>query len=475
MTSSDSGRTPHPTRAGAMTMAMRAAQMGHGTKALRIGITQGGKLLHDRVLARTEAVSIGRSERNTFVLATPRAPTSFVLIEPGQSGPILRFPLGGEGRLASELGNFTLAELVASGRAIQRGDVAMIALSDAMRGKLVFGDVTVLLEVVDTPARRARPELPMAVRQGFARSIDWLFTAFVLGSFLAHFGFVIYLNEADWPVADASEDIVRAAELIMEMPEPPDVPEPPAPSDPEADTTPEPDVVADPRPTPKPAHPSDGGKPAPSSADTASLADEAARSAQLMLTGALGANGALHDLLREGGPTDRAEDVFAMVQGAQIGSAGQTGFLPGRDVGEGKPRGLDGLHAVAVAPVRDVGPVVEREIKAAVNLEGGEDVGGHGEIDADAVTRAIKLQLGRIRSCYDSALRHDPALQGKVTVAFTVEQSGTFSHVSVEEDTVQDAGLARCVRAAVSGIRLREGPEGGSVDFRYPFVFKPGT
>src|SRR5688572_13445455 len=101
MTSSDRGRTPHPTRAGAMTLAMRAAQAGHAShKAVRVGITQGGKLLHDRVLSKTETVSIGRSERNTFVLATTGAPASFTLIEPGESGPILRFPAGCEGRLA---------------------------------------------------------------------------------------------------------------------------------------------------------------------------------------------------------------------------------------------------------------------------------------------------------------------------------------------------------------------------------------
>ncbi|MEM7677650.1 MAG: AgmX/PglI C-terminal domain-containing protein, partial [Myxococcota bacterium] len=70
-------------------------------------------------------------------------------------------------------------------------------------------------------------------------------------------------------------------------------------------------------------------------------------------------------------------------------------------------------------------------------------------------------------------LGRNPTLAGKVTVEFTIVERGTVSNARAAENTTGSPAVASCVTAAVRRFRFRPGPEGGSVTFRYPFVFAP--
>ena len=91
----------------------------------------------------------------------------------------------------------------------------------------------------------------------------------------------------------------------------------------------------------------------------------------------------------------------------------------------------------------------------------------------NVVTRTIRQRIRAIRRCYERELGRNPNLEGKVTVGFTVMESGTVAHAQVVENTSQSPVLGNCVARTLGRMRFHPGPEGGSVDFTYPFVFAP--
>ncbi len=95
----------------------------------------------------------------------------------------------------------------------------------------------------------------------------------------------------------------------------------------------------------------------------------------------------------------------------------------------------------------------------------------------DAIRAAIRAASPQIRACYDSALKKDPALAGKVTLHLRLESGdgGAF----VAEGDVVDTELhspffEACLLATVAGAAFPNPEGGGSVSVTYPFTFDPG-
>jgi TonB family protein len=117
--------------------------------------------------------------------------------------------------------------------------------------------------------------------------------------------------------------------------------------------------------------------------------------------------------------------------------------------------------------------VQERAVRGDVGLRSGGDIGGSGEFDATLVQRQIKLRIKSITRCYESELRKNPSLAGKVTVTFTIQQRGNVTDAKATENTTGSPAVAECVTRTIGRFRFNPGPDGGSVTFRYPFVFQP--
>jgi len=96
-----------------------------------------------------------------------------------------------------------------------------------------------------------------------------------------------------------------------------------------------------------------------------------------------------------------------------------------------------------------------------------------GTIDAFVVRQKIKKDLPKINRCYESALRHEPELEGKVSVRFAVIRTGYVRGVHVVENTTGNASVERCVARIVSALRFPRRRNGRSVRFTFPFVFAP--
>ncbi|MGB5810656.1 MAG: AgmX/PglI C-terminal domain-containing protein [Polyangiales bacterium] len=99
--------------------------------------------------------------------------------------------------------------------------------------------------------------------------------------------------------------------------------------------------------------------------------------------------------------------------------------------------------------------------------------GSNAKLDAFAVRSKIKRDLPKINRCYESALRHEPELEGKVSVRFAVVRAGTVQGVRVLENTTGNTSVERCVARVVGTLRFPRRRYGKSMRFTFPFVFAP--
>lgn len=473
------------TRPGAMTMAMQAVQIPQaGPKVLRIGLIQNGRIVEERIIGKRETVTVGTSEKNHFAIGGDGVPSRFEVFQVVGNDYILNFTEQMSGRVGLPGGVQDLEQLRKSGAARNAGTHFQVKLSDSSRGKVVIANATLLFQFVSPPPVQPKPQLPAAARAGFVRTIDWLFTALVVFTFMSMFGFIVYLENADWPIesgiAMVPDDIAR---MIFEEPTPP--PEPTKDEPVEAtdegeeqaeETKPEPAKGDD-----KPTAPSDDGPDeAQAVADkTARIAEEAAQTAEALIVGALGeAGGALQDVLANGAVTGSAQDILAQASGIGVAttSSGTLRTQSGGSTGSGQ-KGLGSL-ASAGGPGATQGKgegtaVTERTVKGRTEVGDGGDIGGSGDFDASLVVAMIKKRIGAIRACYERELKRNPTLAGKVTIEFTIQPQGNVTGVKVAQNSTGDDQVGICVKNAVGGFRFSPGPEGGSVSFSYPFVFAP--
>ena len=485
---------PKGARPGAMTMAMQAVQIPQlqGPKILRIGVIQGGKIVEERIIRKRESVFVGTSEKNHFTLQSqgPNAPARFELFQIVGNDYILNFTEAMRGRVGLPAGVQELAQLRSSGAARNAGTHWQVKLNDSSRGKVVIGDVTLLFQFVSMPPVQPRPQLPAAARGGFVKNIDWVFTAFIMFSFMTHFGFIIYLENADWPLDTGIGEMPESmAKMIFEEPAPPE--EKPAEKDDAPSDAPAEEAQQEKPTKAAPAEHDQASAHADSAASAgeaqkqqaeaqARMVEEAGAAAEAMLLGALGqGQGAFADVLRGGAVVGNAADVLAQASGVGVATGGAGGTLRSRS-GGGDGSGVGGLGGLAArggpgatAQAGEGQTIVEVRVRSRMTFDAPEDEGGDGEFDPQVVVRQMRLRQGAVKACHERELRGNPTIAGKLTVKFTIQQSGSVSNLQVTENTTSSDSLGDCVKGVLSGLRFNPGPTGGAVSYSFPFVFAP--
>ena len=474
------------TRPGAMTQAMQTVPMKHvGPKVLRIGLFRDKKIVEERIVRRRETVSVGTAAKNHLIIKSgtlpPKLESRFELFQLVGDDYILNFTGDMTGKVALPGGVQKLEHLRETGAARNAGTHYQIKLADTSRGNIRMGDFTVFFEFVSAPPITPKPQLPAAVQRGFVKNIDWTFTTWVIFSYMLFFGFIIYMENADWEVEQGVQEVPESlARLIFEAPiEPPiveeEIDEAAAEEEEEAGKAAAPDKK--PERAPRKGPPVVTEQPGATAEGRARLAQEAAAQAEAMLLGALGdGGGALGDVLAGGAVTGNAADVLAQASGVGVATKSETGTLRTRSGGgSGQQAGLGSLKKGQGAgkAAKEGQAIQERAVRGDVGVRTGGDIGGSGEFDAALVQQQIKQRLKSITRCYESELRKNPNLQGKVTVTFTIQERGNVTNARATENSTGSPGVADCVTRTIARFRFNPGPEGGSVTFRYPFVFQP--
>ena len=222
------------TRPGAMTQAMQAVPGKQaGSKVLRVGLFRDKKIVEERIVRRRETVSIGTAAKNHLIIRAgtlpPKLESRFELFQLVGDDYILNFTGEMTGKIALPGGVQKLEHLRDTGAARNAGTHYQIKLADTSRGNIKIGEFTVFFEFVAAPPITPKPQLPAAVQRGFVKNIDWTFTTWVIFSYMLFFGFIIYMENADWKVEKGVEEVPESlARLIFEAPmEPPTVEEEP--------------------------------------------------------------------------------------------------------------------------------------------------------------------------------------------------------------------------------------------------------
>ena len=132
-------------------------------RSLRIGIILGGKIIEEKLLRKPQTVTIGQSAKNTFSVPVEGLPRQWPLFAPVAGRYVLNFAQNMDGRISDGQGIYTFDQLKA-GPAQQKGGGYSLPLTDAARGKITVGELTILFQFVKAPPVQPRPALPHSVQ-----------------------------------------------------------------------------------------------------------------------------------------------------------------------------------------------------------------------------------------------------------------------------------------------------------------------
>jgi hypothetical protein len=469
-------------------------------KILRIGIIQGGKIIEERLLRKREPVTVGDSNRNTFVIPATGLPSRFPLFELREDTYYLTLADWMTGRLSLGTGVADLQALKQEGVAKQVGQVDyekpgqpsqkkkvpvyQVALSEKSRGKLTFGDTTLLFQFVTPPPLPAKPQIPALIQGGWIKGIDWVYSSILVISGLTHLGFIAYLRT--YPIdqeINLNQISERFAKYIAPI-QPPPVPVKAKATDDGKDAKKKSDSKKAAKKAAKKSAPakrpgpvkqiSDAEKAARAAARRQQIAEKLARVSVLGLLGAKGGEGSpIKDVLAGGGEMQRnLDDALKRTSGVAVDDG--SGVARGSRGGGGKRGSLDvasDLRGPSGGDGVKGGGTGRRgaSVKASLKIENFEPEGG--TLDQGALRRKINLYQHNIRTCYERELKNNPDLKGKISIRITIALNGRVSAVEIEENSL-NSSVANCVKRNAQRWSFPK-PKDDAVTIVLPFVFSP--
>ena len=89
----------------------------------------------------------------------------------------------------------------------------------------------------------------------------------------------------------------------------------------------------------------------------------------------------------------------------------------------------------------------------------------------EVIQRTVRQSFAKYHACYDAELAKDPTLRGRVSVAFTIDKSGTPTAVKSEASDLPNKEVIACVTKVFEGLSFPS-PGGGTVSVVYPLSFE---
>ncbi len=476
-------------------------------KILRVGIIQSGRIVEERLIRKREDVSVGQASKNTFILPAPQLPKSFTLFEAKAGKYQLVFDDSMEGRVSIGDQVLDLRSLAKSGSTKRRGTRSYVDLDDRSRGKVVVGDFTLLFQFIDAPPVLPKPQLPAAARGGLTQRIEWVFVNILLlcGLVLGGSGIGLdiwwrqtgqYLQEQYGQKTRAYE--LLKAEVVREQEEPEPEPEPEPDDEKEAEVEGEaPEAPPEPEPVKKPVKAAPAKK-AEAKADEPSGPRVTQRS-RAEVAAAVKSKTWLHAIgsesdgdgvfgpntLKDGVATAKLDAAFQDSDGgvatAEAGTkatfAGQPAAVKTNASGYKKVSKTEtGGSRIETKTVKSTTKEAASggEVKIRANVGGSlGSASGVGNIDKSGVQAVFSRRKSAVKSCYEAALKKNEKVGGKIVIKFTIGTAGRITVISVTTNATGDSSLAQCIMNKVKQWKF-PAPEGGAVQFSFPFVLSAG-
>jgi hypothetical protein len=406
---------------------------------LRIGIVQGGRLIHERMIRPGQNVTIGDNPKSTLVFPAKDLPgKQFTLFQAKGEEYILNYTDKMTGAVGRADGSKKELEADPS----KKGAVLSIALSNSDRGKVAIDDITVLFQFVAAPPESVKAASGSAkdFRPKFFDEDDPVFYSF-LGMFSAlAAALIIYVVNTE-PVIDIPiEDLERYVSVTMNV-KPPE-------TQATAEEGPQDEKPAEEKPKDdKPKEETPAADSAPKTKDQQRDA-VAQKSMVLRVLGTTGSssNGAVADMFQ-------GEDVglASLESGLQGVTSANMGSVDGRE-------GVRGGEGGAGTAEQGIGGI-------------GSAGGGTAGESADKIRAVVRSNQGGIKSCYDAQLKVNPTLNGRISVLIDIN-AGRVGSASVDANTTGDNTLGECIRKKVRSWRFPEDLTESGVSI--PFALAPG-
>ncbi len=443
-------------------------------KVLRVGILQDGKLVQQRLIRQGESVTVGGSEKCTFVVpggVLPRA--EYPILVAGRSGYVLNFTEQMKGKISSG-GAIVGLDRLRNDPTVQRQEGSWrLPLTEHDKGKIALGgdgDVAVLFQFVPPP-----PTAPVKVQRSSdfrPRLLEEDDPAFL--GFLALFAalaavLLVWVWNTEPPKTRGLDEIPdRFTKILLPAtePEPTDLaiekpdgerPEEKAPEEPSESS----DAVADAQP-----------KTAVERAKAREQLKEGVVERSLMLRymttrGENQRGEYAEDLLGEGDAgLEELDAAMARVTGVAEATSTNT-----QDLRAGATGGRDDADIGSLGGVGGGSSELAKgpEVKVTGSVEFGAPASTADGTDATAVRSVVQENQGQLQFCYEQQLKVDPKLGGRVEVEWVV-RGGRVTSAMVFANTTGNKEFAECMVTRIRRWRFPEGVEG---EILYPFIFTP--
>ncbi|MFT3914491.1 MAG: AgmX/PglI C-terminal domain-containing protein [Anaeromyxobacteraceae bacterium] len=441
-------------------------------KVLRVGVIQGGKIVEERIFPARASVTIGSSQKASIVVPASDLPAAYQLLSFQGSGYVLHFEESMEGRIQSPQGASELGAIIAQGGAKQSGKSYALSLREDHRGKVMLGEVTVLFQFVAPPPEAPKLVLPREAKGNHFKSMDRLFVSLLTVSLLTHGSCYGVLANTEVKKEVTLEEIPdRYAKLLI----PEKQPERPKPVEEKPAATTE---AAPAKQEEAKAEPDAGkkqGSPAEDAQKKAAHAAAVAKAVQskgiLKVLGSLGpggGGGAVADVFGSGGGIG---DVATALSGAGgVAVATDPGAGGGRK--GGGQGGAASIGDLATSGGGNVGLGTKSEVRVSGSVATEAAEIDSSEIDQGKLNGFVRARMGLVKACYENALKRNPNLKGKLTIRFTILETGGLADIVTALNTIGSSDVASCIIGTMRTWRTQFRPS-GPVTVEYPFVFSP--
>jgi hypothetical protein len=296
--------------------------------------------------------------------------------------------------------------------------------------------------------------------------MDRLFVTVLLLSLLVHSSAYVALANTEVPKEVTLEEIPdRYAKVLIpeKLPEAPKVEEKKA------------EVATEAKVEEKKAEKKPQDTPEQTAAKKAARAAAVAKAVQskgiLKVLGALGpgtGQGAVADVFGAGGGIG---DVATALSGAGgVAVATDPGAGGGRK--GGGQGGAASIGDLATSGGGKVAYGAKSEVRVSGSVAAEEAEVDSADIDQQKLGAFVRARMGLIKACYESGLKRNPNLKGKISIRFTILETGGLSDIATAVNSLGSPEVASCIINTMRAWRTQFRPS-GPVTVEYPFVFSP--
>jgi hypothetical protein len=395
-------------------------------RILRIGVLLGGKIVEERLIRERTPVTIGQSMRNTFSVPIEGLPHEFTLFAIDGGHYSLRFLPKMDGRLSDTGGQVNTLDALKAKTSPHQSGYYQVPLTESARGKLSFGDLTILFQFVTEPPRQPKPMLPASVRGTFADRVDPQLMVIIGISLLVH---LIVAGWSYWRERDEDAGIAERAYNLtfkqdtytIDLTQPKvEVPQNGSAAGAAPVAAPKPERGPD-----RPKAPDKSGDDGKSKADQVALQEQEAAKFADLLTGE-GQNGTSEgDMSKRRPGAELGQQISEVREGGQavkVGGGANRGSRDG-DVRTGTGHGpvINGPGGTESA---GGGKTVERGPSGRISVAEKQSF-DESTLTGDAVLSKIQsAYMAGLKRCYKEYLKKDASARGKVTLSLTINATG---------------------------------------------------